>query len=185
MLGRFKNNGFRILDKEHADMARGIAKEFKKRGYKTRVEMPYDYYDERGFVDVVAWNNDELLACELKPLLINISETLKQVNQTRDSFLQSHPNLAQSLKVRYPLVLRATTDNLNVCEAYLDLLKDADIIFWHEDKEIEVGISQRYKEYVERGVPTNIIVTNVCTICRDAIDNGALCDYCRKMLGFR
>ncbi len=176
---------FRILDKEHADMAKGFVKDLKKRGYKTRVEMPYDYYSEGGFVDVVAWSNDELVTCELKPTLVNIDETLRQINHTRNFFLIAKPELAESRKPRNLLVLKATTDNLNICGQYLDLLHDVDLVFWHEDKEIEARISQRYKEYVERGVPTNVIVSNVCTICRDAIERGALCDYCRKILGYR
>ncbi len=176
---------FRILDKEHADMAKGFVKELKKKGYKTKLEMPYHYYNEMGFVDVVAWNNDELVTCELKPALINLNETLGQVNHTRDFFLMANPELVESRKPRNLLVLKATTDNLNICEQYLDLLRDVDVVFWHEDKEIEARISARYREYVERGVPTNIIVSNVCTICRDPIEKGALCDYCRKMMGHR
>lgn len=124
-----------IWDKDHAKFMKGFVAEYKAQGWSEEHEVPYNWYGQRGWIDVLLHKGNTLLVCELKPKLENVGETIRQIKQAQEVFLKALPSYKKFDDIQYLLVLKANDENLRLCKKYFDLLKDLDVFFWSENKE--------------------------------------------------
>jgi hypothetical protein len=173
----------KVYDKEHAEFMNSFIAEYKMRGWGEEHEVPYNWYGQRGWIDALLHKGDVLLVCELKPRLGNVGEAIRQVKQAREAFLKACPSYASFNDIHYPLVLKATEENLGTCREYLNLIKDLEVIFWSGDKELQERINSKYGilDGGDRSADNEQMARAICLICHKPIeDNRAMCDDCLK-----
>lgn len=86
--------------------------------------------------------------CELKPLLLDIGETIRQINRAKQYFFKDRKELLDSAFsniIKYPLVLEASQFNLSVCLKYLELLDNVEIEFFSLDTNLARQIMSSFQ----------------------------------------
>lgn len=174
-------------DIKHRDMLNEFIEEMTKRGWEMLdSEVHYHYYGMKGYVDVVLGKGDNLLVCELKPELIyrekpDLGKTMRQVNQAKESFVKARPEFSKFKKREYPLVLRASDENIDLCEEYINLLRNINIVFFDKDLEKEERFNRLYNEIL--GGKQRIKIRKLCVLCGNHADKGLYCYSCYSSIG--
>lgn len=75
----------RVLSSRHASMAKAVTRMLVDAGWEVRPEVSFNYFGERGIVDLVAWHapTRTLLLVELKTELADINATLGTLDRRR------------------------------------------------------------------------------------------------------
>jgi len=171
-----------IFDKEHAEFMNQFISEYKEKGYNVEHEVPYNWYGDRGFIDIVLCKGNKLIICELKPQLTDIGETIRQVRKAEDVFLKAKPEYSRFEDIKFVLVLKATNENLEVCKQYSEVLKGVKVIFWNTDKKAQERISLEYENLLHGRLEAENNVRTICLICKKPVYSDlALCDDCAKI----
>ena len=131
--------GTRLDDQAHAMLTNAFVKWLRSSpaGVRTFCEVPFCHYGERGSIDVVAvvqtcpakpWHG---IACELKPALLNLNETMRQVTKAQNYFqMPSSISAFGQPTLRFLLVLQATESNYVTVTQYSDVLDGIEIHFF-------------------------------------------------------
>ncbi len=132
-----------VFDERHAGLMQSFVAASLREGFEfVGCEAPYNHYGDRGVVDVVlrkrrpgggggVWH-----VCELKPVLTDVGETIRQVHRAREFFQKARPDLFEGEigpEVRFLLVLEASEHNLAVVRNHADLFAGMEVVFHHED----------------------------------------------------
>ena len=75
----------RVMSSRHASMADAVVKVLGRAAWEVRPEVSFNYYGERGVVDLVAWHAESrtLLLVELKTELVDLNELLAVTDRRR------------------------------------------------------------------------------------------------------
>ena len=133
----------KIYDRRHAAFMESFITASIARGFRLHgCEVPYNHYGNRGVVDVLlrkatpANDGFEWHVCELKPVLADIGEAIRQVQKSAQYFRESRRDLfssARSHSFRFPLVLEASAHNFQLWREHSHLFRDIEVLFHHED----------------------------------------------------
>lgn len=124
-----------VHDARHATLMQAYIKDMQAKGYTlVGVEVPYNYYGQRGFIDVVLRRTtpqgEEWLVSEIKSTLLDIGEAIRQVNRAREYFLMGSTCLAPTnARVTYNLVLRAVDSNVRLWRMHQTLLDGVPVVW--------------------------------------------------------
>lgn len=148
-----------LYDKKHALFMQQYIQTSRKNKFEVVCcEAPYCHYGQKGYVDLVLKKYDRpnrlclWKLCELKPLLLDIGQTIRQINRTREYFFKDKKELLDSAfsnEIKYPLVVEANPHNLSVCLQYLSLLKNIHIEFFSADSNLAQQISNKFQIHKE------------------------------------
>jgi len=132
-----------ISDKQHAEMIRIVLEEIKhgntriQNGWlrQLEVESPFNYYGERGFVDIVDYDraDNNITFWEMKTDLRNVGETLRQMHKTRDYFLKARSSIngykiGTDVKAMSRLVFLDTPENWQIFNDNIELFLESDLM---------------------------------------------------------
>jgi len=144
-----------LLDEKHALLMHQYIQTSQQDNFKLfSCEEPYNLYGERGFIDLILIKHDKnnktccWKICELKPTLLDLGETIRQINRAKQYFFKARTDLLNtsfSNIMEYPLILEANKANLSLCLKYLDLLKDIDIEFFSSDIKLAQQITSEFQ----------------------------------------
>jgi transcriptional regulator with XRE-family HTH domain len=72
----------RLLDRRHAQLQDRVARLLSDAGWDVRVEESFNYFGERGSVDILAWRPDvqALLLVEIKTELVDLRDTVRTLD---------------------------------------------------------------------------------------------------------
>ncbi len=72
----------RLLDRRHAQLQDLVARLLSGAGWEVRVEESFNFYGERGSVDILAWRPDcrALLVVEIKTELVDLQDTVRTLD---------------------------------------------------------------------------------------------------------
>jgi len=95
---------------------------------KFEIEKPYNYYGSRGFIDVLFSAGERTTSiCEVKPVLYNLGEALRQLRRAHDAILN---NVITDFKINDIIYLRLVTnfneENIEIIENSYPILKNVD-----------------------------------------------------------
>ena len=131
-----------LHDRAHAILMEQYIEAMRPRFEKVGVEVPYEHYGNRGFIDVVLKRSgddgrEHWKVCELKPRLTDLGETIRQVKQAQRYFELARRDLFKTgdCTVEFPLVILATDDNLRTYMKFRRLLDETEVEFFHPDRE--------------------------------------------------
>lgn len=133
------SSGGALDDEAHAGLVRSIVGWLRQvPGVRTFCEVPYNYYGERGVIDIVALAPDSSfaspwrgVACEVKPVLRDLGATMRQVRKA-ESYFQLPPVLpirGQPL-LRFPLILAANETNFLAAVHFAQVLDGIEVHFF-------------------------------------------------------
>ena len=133
-------NTHTLEDIAHAEMMNSFVSWLgKKKDVKIYCEVPYNHYGDRGVVDVLAmmlngqhWQG---VGCELKPRFFDLGETIRQVHRAQLYFQTPDTMTAYGKPIlRFPLILKATDENLNTAMHYQGILNNVPVYFFDDKK---------------------------------------------------
>ena len=127
-------------DQAHVALVRAFVKWLRaKAGVLTVCEVPYNFYGERGVVDVLALVRPSLgepwsgVACELKPSIHDLGATMRQVKKAERYFrLPSDLVSFGQAALRFPLILEANGDNFTTASCYAEVLDGIEVHFFSQ-----------------------------------------------------
>lgn len=132
-----------IYDGKHAALMQSFISVSLREGFEfVGCEVPYNHYGDRGVVDVVLRKRKARRGggvwqvCELKPVLADVGETIRQVHRAREYFQKARPDLftgGMEEEVHFLLVLEASEHNLTVLRNHADLFTGMEVVFHHEN----------------------------------------------------
>ena len=152
-------------DETHAAMAQAFVKWLRRhQAVATFCEVPYNFYGERGVVDVVAllqpapavpWRG---IACELKPVIYDLGATIRQVKKA-ERYFQLPPALSAlgSPILRFPLILEANERNYLTALHYADVLDGVEVHFFSADTALANPFEQAWAAGQRQATPQLVI----------------------------
>jgi hypothetical protein len=113
-----------IDDKRHRELMTKyieyIEKDFKfAKGFLIEIEKPYNFYGSRGFIDVLFSIGVSTSICEVKPVIFNLGEAIRQLRKAQDAIRN---NAITDFQINNLIYLRLVT-HLN--EQNITTLKDS------------------------------------------------------------
>ena len=87
--------------------------------------------------DTTDGSPSQLLVAELKTVILNLGQAIRQVNAAKDAFFASHKELVPDgspVTVSYPLVVWASHSNIQRLAEFPHVLADTTVEVFHEDK---------------------------------------------------
>lgn len=147
----------RLDDAAHAALVQAFVRWLRSKPWVwTNCEVPYNFYGERGVIDVLAlmrptpaapWYG---IACELKPELLNLNETMRQVTKAQNYFqLPSSISAFGRPILRFPLVLQATEHNYVTVTQYADVLDGIEIHFFDVHAALSNPLEQAWRQHCD------------------------------------
>jgi hypothetical protein len=114
-----------LFDQKHADMIHEYMQFCKIEGRQIlATEVPYNHYGERGWADLITYNpkTEELCVIEIKPEIVNIGETTRQVQKMANTFLLDPRNNKYKAyaKIRHIVLIYENAENLIRFQNYYD-----------------------------------------------------------------
>lgn len=140
-----------VLDWRHSGLAqRFIAREVAEGFSLVGCEVHFNHYGDRGVVDVLLRKDVGgrwlWWVCELKPILLDVGEAVRQVHRAKTYLRQSRSDLfGEGDRLEFLLVLEAGEHNWDVFRRHVDLFRDVRVLFFHDDKELE----RRFRNFQE------------------------------------
>jgi hypothetical protein len=132
-----------VYDHRHASFTKSFISQKKSQGYQlVGCEVLYNHYGDRGVVDVVMSKHVsdtkevEWLICEMKPQLVDIGETVRQVKRAQEYFCKARSDMVVKdcvNRYRFLLVLEANDHNLMQALKYREIFQGIEVLYHHED----------------------------------------------------
>ncbi len=176
-----------VHDSEHATLIEAYINASRKKGFElVGCEVPYNYYGNRGFIDVILKRTDNQtrtvhwLICEMKTKLCDVGGTIRQVKKAEQFFFKDKEKDIVDRKYvnlfEYPLVLKATSENYDIYTSYRKIFKDIKVMFFDanssifENTESRLEILKAIKE-CQRNSPVEKILEKRDVIYGDKFSN--------------
>ena len=151
----------KLYDGAHASMLEAYIRAKTAEGYRLLgTEVPYQRGKGYGYVDVVmkrqaggGSQTTQLLVAELKTVILNLGQAIRQVNAAKQAFLASHSDLITSnrpVTVDYPLVVWASQSNVRCLTEFAHVLADTTVEVFHQDQPTAKSMAGRLE--IQRAV---------------------------------
>lgn len=115
------------------------------------LEIPFSHYGERGFCD--AWlaqrdfskKTQYWVTAEIKPEIVDIGETVRQVNRMKLYFYKDKKSLLDGWnnQLLFPLIVEASESNFRTFMEYEDYFRNIDLIFFDKTTGLKNEFNQR------------------------------------------
>jgi len=131
-----------IDDKKHRELMTRFIEYIEKiplnnKDLLTEIEKPYNHYGFRGFIDVLFSGGVSTSICEVKPVLYNLGEALRQLRRAHNAILN---NAIKDFKINDLIYLRLVT---NFSEENIEIIRNSYSIL----KNVKGLIIDLYCEY--------------------------------------
>ncbi len=131
-----------IDDKKHRELMTKFIEYIEKIPLKNKnllmeIEKPYNYYGSRGFIDVLFSGGVSTSICEVKPVIYNLGEAIRQLRRAHDAIKN---NAITDFQINDLIYLRLVT---NFNEENIAIIRDSYSIL----KNIKGLIIDLYCEY--------------------------------------
>ena len=92
---------------------------------KFEVEKPYNFYGSRGFIDVLFTTGMTTSICEIKPVLFNLGEAIRQLRRASDAISKGAITDYQINEMKYlRLVTKFSEENVEIIRKAYPILKN-------------------------------------------------------------
>jgi len=155
----------KLDDEAHAVLVQAFVRWLRsKTGVATFCEVPYNYYGQRGIIDVLALVQiapgapRHGIVCELKPALRDLGAAIRQVRKA-ESYFQLPPALSERDPVilRYPLILEANEANYLTVVQYADVLDGVEVHLFSVNAALDNPFEQAWKDHIEKVPPQPVM----------------------------